>query len=820
MRVVLLLVVTCLSCVVANAQVQVNSVQREGWQHNRERQSYVDGLRNLPDDIHWRVINDHVRFSRYSIVASGQKNDWSRVLNFSKPWREQGSANQAGRVLTTFLDPDSQRLWVAGAGGTIWEGSLDGFSWRCLNDKIRIVSPRMITRVVSPSGEARLIVVSSEPRVFSLSNKDSAWTLSSGMEEFQRWGGIVKAVGCNRAGRLEILLLGYEWNYGTDWKAVTTLWRSVDSARSFQRLFWLPDSRTRSMWSDGMENALVVNSDTVYSVDATGSRAVLSMQPDWRSKSIVLAGSSATNLIAAVADTMTAFYYSDVGGVDWYDVGTSGEKAFDIHSLGTSLLNPKTWYFGGVNAYRSSDMFTWSRINGWAEYYSDPVNKLHADIPGFSSYLLPDGKEVTLVCTDGGLYKSYDNLKSVQNISTHGLNVSQYYSVYTSRDNTNIIYAGSQDQGFQISNISSDTARPFRQTISGDYAHIVSADDGHTLWCVYPGFMMYIPDAEKSWRPLALTFPHKGHMWLPPLAAIPSAPDTVLLGGGSLSKGANLFRYWRDGDSIRNTELPFDFSEGVGNVRISGVKVSPANPNYWFVTTTNRVFFRSTDRGATWSKTVIDISGHYFHGIAIAPSPYDPNVIYLAGSGYTTAAMFHSTDGGVSFNPVPGLPPCMVIGLAVNRDASIIYAASDAGAYSYNVKDKTWTDLTALGGPDQIYWSVDWIDQLKIARFGTYGRGIWDFIPDNVPTDVNVTMPTEDIVSIEAVVLPDGPGVRISNSSDRIYSLHFYDLQGRLLESVQGRGQVEPVIITPPNGTTMAVFVAGNTVRACIVPRR
>ena len=41
-----------------------------------------------------------------------------------------------------------------------------------------------------------------------------------------------------------------------------------------------------------------------------------------------------------------------------------------------------------------------------------------------------------------------------------------------------------------------------------------------------------------------------------------------------------------------------------------------------------------------------------------------------------------------------------------------------------------WVDLSGLGGPDQVYWDVDFVDEGEagIARFATYGRGIWDFV--------------------------------------------------------------------------------------------
>ena len=70
----------------------------------------------------------------------------------------------------------------------------------------------------------------------------------------------------------------------------------------------------------------------------------------------------------------------------------------------------------------------------------------------------------------------------------------------------------------------------------------------------------------------------------------------------------------------------------------------------------------------------------------------------------------------------------------------------------YIVEDVTWTDLAGISAPDQTYWSVEYIPELNTARFGTYGRGIWDFIIDdsvNIAGDINF----DETVNIQDVIL-------------------------------------------------------------------
>ena len=41
--------------------------------------------------------------------------------------------------------------------------------------------------------------------------------------------------------------------------------------------------------------------------------------------------------------------------------------------------------------------------------------------------------------------------------------------------------------------------------------------------------------------------------------------------------------------------------------------------------------------------------------------------------------------------------------------------------------DGEWEDLTGADAPLTTYWSVEILPHENTARFGTYGRGIWDF---------------------------------------------------------------------------------------------
>ena len=58
-----------------------------------------------------------------------------------------------------------------------------------------------------------------------------------------------------------------------------------------------------------------------------------------------------------------------------------------------------------------------------------------------------------------------------------------------------------------------------------------------------------------------------------------------------------------------------------------------------------------------------------------------------------------------------------------------------------------------LSAPDQTYWSLEYVPEIHTARFGTYGRGIWDFIIDENIDVLYGDINQDQIVNIQDVIL-------------------------------------------------------------------
>jgi hypothetical protein len=369
------------------------------------------------------------------------------------------------------------------------------------------------------------------------------------------------------------------------------------------------------------------------------------------------------------------------------------------------------------------------------------------------------------------------------------LNISQYYSTYTHRTKTDVIYAGSQDQGFQKSWQTGGGIVDFDQVISGDYGHIVSSDGGNSIWTDYPGFAMYYPEASTSNSMASLDWDGMGmknSFWMPPLMADPYFPERVYVGGGTSDAGCHLWQLTHERGTVTSLEFPFDFSNGDQNARIASMAYSPINKDYRYVLNSNGKFFASTDRGTTWTmSTNRGPDSHYFYGNSIVPSPRDINTIWLAGSGYSGSPVWISRDGGLNFVPMSkGMKNTLIFEMTCNTDGSMLFAASELGPWVYIAAKGQWYNLSGLTAPQQTWWSVDYVPALRTARFGTYGRGIWDF---KIATFSGV----EDIIagsglSVTAYPNPctDWLNVRSPSLAEGKSTISLLTLDGRLVQTV------------------------------------
>ncbi len=730
----------------------------------KQRQEWIEQMHRTAPDVDWRKIDAETRKQKSKNVNHFRQNlkineNWTSADIYHRQignrditgvWSERGSNNNAGRIHTADVDLENGLIYCGSSGGNIWRGSITGEGWVSLNDHMQIYDIKMLRLIDTDTG-SRILICGGDSFYFT---DDEGFTIieSTGLENLEDWGSILRSVVMNDELRT-IYVLVKEWNYFTR-NAIAVLYKSTNHGENFEQIITFDNNNGYDIWTPkySEEDLFLIHNGTLYVVSESDELQFAGSFTTFASGDNLLTGGMDEDGIYLYARIDEQIYYSGNGGADWEHKGIQPQWTFTRNSFNSSNINRNVICLGSMELFRSFDNGdSWNLVNNWYDYYSNPANKLHADIPEIRFFLDDYGDEFALISTDGGLYISTDNLNTVENLSLYGLGVSQYYSTYTLRSNPYHVYAGSQDQGFQRSEGDEGGILEFEQSISGDYGHLVSGDGGESIWCVYPGFVMYYDSPQYDTGGMTWNFLGSNYLWMAPLMAHPTNPEKCFIGGGGISGGFHMIELSAAGWSITHNELSFNFDS-----EVSAMAYSPIDPSIYYVMTYNGTFYTSFDSGNSWDQTsgFSGPSPHYFYGSTIYPSTTDVNIVVIGGSGYSNPSVYVSENFGESFSPMHnGIPNTLVYEITGNELGDLLFAATEVGPYVFDSVENQWFDLAGISAPDQIYWTVDYIPELRTARFGTYGRGIWDFIIDEYYDLISGDVNNDQIVNILDIIM-------------------------------------------------------------------
>ena len=706
-------------------------------ERNRElREAWLEAMHRAAPDVDWREIERQNgqremarRFARLGEPDSQESSTPAR-------WGEVGSRNQAGRMHCAMLGPEGpagRKLYAGSSRGGLWRSDPDGSNWEPLGDNLHGgVHELLVFPGPAPLDPDVVLVVTGFGQVHVTRDEGATWEGPTGLDSsFQP-----RSLGRFTDGTLVLYGVGRP----NPLFLVSVIYASTDQGQSFQRRWTGSANFAGSMWIPrvGAEAA-----STIYLVDQGKLLHSSDGGLQFTERSVISAGATRAVLTGSEAGSPHLYAALRVVSGEWklFRSRSAGNLFTEVHTITDfweSLIalptNQNAVFYGGVEVWRSRNQGTsFTRINGWGEYYGDPANKLHADIPGLFAW--PDPADTTqsilYLCTDGGLYHSLDLGMTVHNLSLSGLGVSQYYSTLTSSRDPDLILAGAQDQGYQRGRYQPTTgsgpSTDFNQLISGDYGHLTSTGGTHDLvYCTYPGFIL-VQEGETNPQLHFLDFPSgASNLWLPPVVADPLAADTFYF------LADQLWQYQRSGGSLWSQQVHSsqDFRVGGGSY-LTALAFAPSDPNRAYAVNDAGILFYSSNGGVDWNVSANSSpGGHYFYGHALAVRPSDALEAFVGGSGYSTDGVYRTRDGGQTWRRMAsGLPDTLVYDLAYSVDGVHVYAATEAGAFRWHRPTRTWLPIMEDGTPITTYWSVEAVADGSVMRFATYGRGIWDYTP-------------------------------------------------------------------------------------------
>lgn len=731
--------------------IEIFNGHEEGTGKGNKRRAWMKDMHRAAPGVDWKKMDQDHRWKTYQkkLQSSNQKvqeSFGSGIVNAE--WVERGSIDQAGNMANIDYDPRQDAVYGISGGGTLWKSDINGSSWRSLNEDLQF-DERILDHIYY-NGVHR-IFTSINKRIYYSDDDGVTWSPSTGllMDPF----GFAVQIESTDNGEVYYLAftqdnsvsdtrmwLYYSNNGGVSFTKIKTFAHSTN--------YWAARNYTR-MWSSKRTNKVYINhlgsqmhvAQNGAITQTTGSTGLPTLQDLDIEGSMTTLG-ALSKLFILIGDNK--LYESTDEGMSWTQKSTLNTNTWDV-GIGVNEYNESQLYYGEVEAFRSGNGGTsWTKQNTWGSYYSN-IDKLHADIMDIEFFRKLDGTTFALIANHGGVHISYDHVITT-NISKSGLNINQLYDVVTHPNDDDYIFGGTQDQGWLRTNdgVGYDEEN-FEQVISGDYGHFAFSNNGNSVWTVYPGTsVQFYPNAKTSYYTGGFDINgsnESNNGWIGTTAETSNPTDNAIyVAGGNINGGPGSYLITMTAGPAPNynisvTQNSYDFytNANSGNSTISAIENSLLNPNQIYVATADGTFFYSNNNGGSWSKTT-SFTGpgdFWLYGSTILASTQVANRVWYGGSGYSNPAVYISNDGGATFTAAAnGLPSTLVYELAANDTETLLFAATELGPYMYEVATNQWYPIMGVGAPVQQYYSVEYISNLNIVRFGTYGRGIWDFVID------------------------------------------------------------------------------------------
>lgn len=369
-------------------------------------------------------------------------------------------------------------------------------------------------------------------------------------------------------------------------------------------------------------------------------------------------------------------------------------------------------HIGGINTWRSTDGgTTFSITSQWTPSgaSSQNIGYCHADIDIMQ--FVGSGAEATLFLgTDGGVFKTPNalvvNSRYYRDLST-GMGIRQFYKMGISQTDPVIVTAGSQDNGTSVLNndglwtdwLGADGMEGFVDKNNPDVIYGTTQFGGlyKSINNGVNAFGLTIPVGDGNWN------------WIVPFEQDPVIQDKIYAAYKTVYQSLDGGVNW--------TAISQNFGSNIDHF-----KVAPTNNDKMYLAI-NGSFWYTTNGGAFWVQSGLNLNGGFINEIAVHPT--NANKIAIATT--DSNKVYLSTDGGLNFSPIRwDLPNFSALSLAWqenNQDG--LYVGMNYGVYyTDNTLGEAWVPFNN-GLPNVRIFELEINTTENKLYAATYGRGLW-----------------------------------------------------------------------------------------------
>jgi photosystem II stability/assembly factor-like uncharacterized protein len=416
------------------------------------------------------------------------------------------------------------------------------------------------------------------------------------------------------------------------------------------------------------------------------------------------------------ADLVLGVYRSRNGGNTWTDISRNAFRGETQMSYGNTIVvhptRPNHVICGGVDLHLTTNGGnTWTQVTRW-DAARGSKRYAHAD---HHALVMPSAMPGRVYdSNDGGMDVSDDGGVSWANRS-NGLAVTMYYDMDIAQSDPRVYGGGSQDNGTLVT--TTGRLNDHFEILGGDGGWIAfdPTDAGH-LFATYYNLNIYRfrDNAVEDVSPPA-SEDEKNSIWMAYVVMAPDAPDTVFAGSSRVWRTTNDARTWKA------------VSPTLDGSPITAIEIARADTRRIYVGTENGGFFRSSDRGDTWSANLASsvLPGHTI--TRLATSPDNANRLFATVANFGHSHLFRSDDGGLTWMDADGgqLPDVPHYSIAIAPDQpGTIYVCNDVGVFVSSNGGGDWMNLSR-NLPRVMVVDLVYHGQQNTLYAATYGRSLF-----------------------------------------------------------------------------------------------
>ena len=623
-----------------------------------------------------------------------------------------------GRVNSIIVDPNNSTTYYSGApAGGIWKSTDSGSTWTVLTDDLPQIG---VSGIAIDYANSNIIYIAT-------GDDDAGDSYSVGVFKSIDGGLTWNATGLNPGNSPYSMndIYIHPTNSNILWVATSSgVYRTTDAGINWTNT--LSGNIKDIKIKPGDPNVVYAVSQSTFYTSLDGGITFSSSGSGLPVSSgrLVIDVTPANPNVVFVLSATTGYgfqglYKSTNSGISFSTAATSGtvgdifestQAWFDM-ALAVSDSDENEIYTGVLNVWKSTNGgTTMTKVNNW----SSPTQPsyTHADI-----HLLRFYNGELFAGTDGGFYKSADGGSNFTDL-TAGMQISQFYKIAVSKQSSEKMVGGLQDNGGHALN-----NNQWQNYYGADGMDTAIDPNNSDLFYgfIQQGGGLYISDDAGASVTASVGGPETGN-WVTPLVA--NKEGEIYAGYSSLYKLCGSFQA---------------ISPSFGS-NIDFMEIDDINPDNIYVAINNSLR-KSTDKGASF--TSVESFGSNITSIEVHNSNSD--IVYVTTSGSSNGKVYRSDDGGLNFTDMTGSLPSVTKNIIKHQDfhsQNPLFLGTSLGVYRYDDSSKVWEAFdNGLPNVSVTDLEINYNDSNITAA--TYGRGIWQ-------SDIEVETLTDEL-SLESI---------------------------------------------------------------------